>query len=293
MRAADGVRLFFQLVGDGPQMVVVPNGMYLRNDFERLCEGRTLVFYDLRNRGFSDSVSDQSKLKGGILNDVDDLEAVRQHLGIGKMTLIAHSYVGLIIILYAMKHSVHVSRMVQLAPVQPYADKKYPEHLTVNDGVLQEVFAKLAKLQRDRGAESQVEFCKKFWAVLRRIYVFKEADAAKIDWGRCDRPNELNFMKYWNESVFPSMRALQLAPDDFAKVTVPVLTLHGTKDRSAPYGGAREWALVLPDARLVSLEDTAHAPWIEAPEKVFDAINNFLDGAWPQGAEKVKSPDLS
>lgn len=293
MTAADGVRLFFQIVGDGPQMVVVPNGMYFRNDFERLCGGRTLVFYDLRNRGFSDSVSDPSKLNGGILNDVDDLEAVRQHLGIRKMTLIAHSYVGLTIILYAMKHSAHVSRMVQLAPVQPYADKKYPEHLTVHDGVIQEVWAKLAELQKQRGAESQVEFCRKSWSVLRRIYVFKEADAVKIDWGRCDLPNELNFMEYWNESIFPSMRALQLTSDDFAKVTVPVLTLHGTKDRSAPYGGAREWGLVLPDARLVSLEDTAHALWIEAPKKVFDAINTFLDGAWPQGAEKVKSLHLS
>lgn len=188
MSAADGVRLFFQIVGDGPQMVVVPNGMYLRDAFEPVWGSRTLVFYDLRNRGFSDSVSDQSKLKGGILNDVDDLEAVRQHLGISKMTLIAHSYVGLTIILYAMKHSAHVSRMVQLAPVQPYADKKYPEHLAVNDGVIQEVFAKLAELQKDRGAESQVEFCKKFWSVLRRIYVFKEADVVKIDWGRCDLP---------------------------------------------------------------------------------------------------------
>jgi hypothetical protein len=53
------------------------------------------------------------------------------------------------------------------------------------------------------------------------------------------------------------------------------------------------WGLVLPDARLVSLEDTAQALWIEAPEKVFDAINTFLDGAWPHGAEKVKSLDLS
>jgi proline iminopeptidase len=289
--AADGLRLFFEVVGDGPQTVVVPNGLYLRDDLVSLSEGRTLIFYDLRNRGLSDPVSDPAKLKGGIHNDVDDLEDVRLHLGIGKIGLIGHSYVGLTTILYAMKYRANVSRIVQLSPVPPYADKQYPAHLTANDGVLQEVFAKLAELQNQRSAESPVEFCKKFWSVLRTIFVVNAADAVKIDWGRCDLPNELNSMKYWNDFIFPSMQALQLRPEDFAKVSVPVLIVHGTKDRSAPFGGAREWSLLLPDARLVSLEQAAHAPWIEAPDEVFGAITTFLDGRWPQRAVKVEAMD--
>jgi pimeloyl-ACP methyl ester carboxylesterase len=87
------------------------------------------------------------------------------------------------------------------------------------------------------------------------------------------------------------MQALQLRPEDFAKVTVPVLIVHGMKDRSAPYGGAREWSFLLPDARLVSVEQAAHAPWIEAPEEVFGAITTFLDGTWPQRAVKVVAVD--
>jgi proline iminopeptidase len=291
VNTADGVRLFFQAVGHGPQSVVIPNGMYLCDDFERLSEGRTLIFYDLRNRGFSDSVSERSKLRAGIHNDVDDLEAVRRHFGISKMVLLGHSYLGLTIILYAMQNAAHVSRIVQLAPVQPNAGRQYPAHLAGNDEVLREVSAKLAQLQKQRGTESPVEFCKKFWSVLRMIYVVNPAHAAKIEWGRCDLANELNFMKYWNEFIFPSIQALQLAAEDFAKVTVPVLILHGTRDRSAPYGGARDWALLLPDARLVSLERAAHALWIEAPERVFGAMETFLEGAWPQDAEEVKSLD--
>jgi proline iminopeptidase len=286
---ADGTRLFFQVVGDGAETVVIPNGMCLYDDFAFLSERRRLVFYDLRNRGLSDSISDVSKLKGGIHNDVDDLEAVRRHLGISKMTLMGHSYVGLMIILYAMKHGAGVRRMVQLAPAQPYAGRQYPSHLTCDDGVLQEVLAKLAEIQKERSTQSSAEFCMKFWSILRMIYVANPADAAKVDWGRCDLPNERNVMKYWTESIFPSMQALRLTSDDFAKVTVPVLILHGTRDRSAPYGGAREWGLLLPNARLVSLEQVAHALWIEAPERVFGAIGTFLEGAWPHGAEEVSS----
>src|SRR5580704_14083477 len=91
----DGVRLFFRQIGNGSKAVVIPNGFHLLNDFERLSHGRTLIFYDLRNRGWSDSVTDSSKLARGIHNDVDDLEAVRRHFGINQVDVIGHSYLGL------------------------------------------------------------------------------------------------------------------------------------------------------------------------------------------------------
>ena len=47
----------------------------------------------------------------------------------------------------------------------------------------------------------------------------------------------------------------------------------------------------MPDARLVTVENAAHVPWIEAPEKVFGSIETFLDGAWPEAAQKVASLD--
>jgi hypothetical protein len=49
--------------------------------------------------------------------------------------------------------------------------------------------------------------------------------------------------------------------------------------------------MMLPEARLVTVEGAAHAPWIEAPEKVFAAVRSFFDGSWPEGAEKVELPD--
>ena len=73
----------------------------------------------------------------------------------------------------------------------------------------------------------------------------------------------------------------------------PVLTIHGRRDRQGPYGGGREWAMTLPDARLVTIDIAAHVPWIEARERVFGSIETFLDGAWPEAAEKVKSLDVT
>jgi proline iminopeptidase len=287
----DGVRLFFEAIGDGPQAVVVPNGFHLIDAFKRLLTGRTLIFYDLRNRGYSDTVVDPAKLARGIHNDVDDLDAIRRHFGIGQVDAIGHSYAGLMVMLYAMKYPAHVDRLALIGPAQPNASKQYPVHLTGADATMTDVFAKLAELQRQRASYEPVEFCKKVWELLRVIYVTNPDDAGKINWGRCDLPNELNLMKYWMELILPSISSLDISADEFARVRSPVLAIHGTRDRSAPYGGGREWALTLPNARLVTVENAGHAPWVEDSELVFSSMETFLGGAWPVAARKVESID--
>jgi proline iminopeptidase len=284
-----GVRLFFRRVGTGPKTVFIPNGFHLLNDFEHLSDAYTLIFYDLRNRGWSDPVSDAAKLARGIHNDVDDLEAVRRYFEIGQIDLIGHSYLGLMVILYAMKYPESVNRVVQIGPMGPYTSKQYPANLTWADAALREMLLKLGELQKERSAYDPIEFCKKFWEILRVMYVSNPADADRINWGRCDLATERNFMMYWSENIFPSIQKLNY--DDISKAQVPVLTIHGEEDRSAAYGGGREWAMMLPNARLVSVEKAGHAPWVEAPELVFESIRTFLDGSWPEAAEKVTSLD--
>jgi proline iminopeptidase len=288
----DGVRLYFITFGEGSKPVVFPNGLYLIDDFQWLGDSRTLVFYDLRNRGKSDTVTDASKLQSGIQNDVDDLETVRRHFGIDQLDLIGHSYVGILVALYAMKYPEYSHRVVQIGSGEPEQGKQYPEHLTYNDAQRAEVFGRIGQLMQQGLEGDPMEMCERFWAVLRELYVVDPANAHRIDWGRCELPNEREFMRYYTAHILPSLRTLNLGPQDFAKAQAPVLTIHGRKDRSAPYGAGRDWALRLPNARLVTIDEGAHAPWIEAPDRVFGSITTFLNGEWPASAEEVKSLDL-
>src|SRR5262245_9460401 len=59
----DGVRLFYQKAGSGTQLVLLPNALYLVDEFSRFTGNRTLVFFDVRNRGRSDQVTDGAKLE--------------------------------------------------------------------------------------------------------------------------------------------------------------------------------------------------------------------------------------
>ncbi len=285
----DGVRLYFERMGSGSNAVIIPNGFYFLTDFQHLADQRTLIVYDVRNRGRSETVTDPAKVARGIQQDVDDLEAVRRHFGIERADVIGHSYIGLVAGLYAMKYPAYVGRVVQIAPMQPDAAKQYPAHLTYADAVFSDVMAKIGRMIQEPPSGDPVEACRKFWSVLRMMYVADPKDAERIDWGRCDLPNERNFRRYWIGQIWPSIQRLKLATEDFAKAKAPVLIVHGNKDRSAPYGGGRDWAIELPNARLVTVENAAHAPWIETPDLVFGSIKTFLDGAWPEAAEKVTS----
>jgi proline iminopeptidase len=223
--------------------------------------------------------------------DVDDLDAVRRHFGVDRVNLIGHSYAGIVVALYAMKYAAQVNRAVLLGPMQPNQTTHYPAHLTCADATLVEFLTRAAQLEHERSSVDPLEFCRRFWSLLRVIYVANPADADKITWARCELPTELNFMKYWIGNILPSIHRLQFTVEGLAAAKAPMLIIHGVKDRSAPYGGGRDWALMMPNARLVTVENAAHAPWIENPGRVFSSIATFLDGGWPEAAEKVESLD--
>ena len=121
LTGADGVRLRFQVVGSGPDTVVVLHGgpvlfssSYLVKDFAPLVAGRTLIFFDQRGAGRSELPADTTLHTAGRI--VADLEAVRQHFGIERMSLLGQSWGAMLAGLYAMEHPQRVERMVLANP---------------------------------------------------------------------------------------------------------------------------------------------------------------------------------
>ena len=280
--ASDGTQLFVQRLGTSPNTVLIPNAIYMHDDFARLATDYTVILFDPRNRGRSATVEDPARLADGVELDGADIEAVRLHFGIQDLTLIGHSYLGLVIALYAMRHPARTRRVIQISPQQPYHARQYPHELCWNDDTLAQVWAGIRELQPQRPVLDPVEFCKRSWSILRPMYVADPGHTNRIqNWGFCDCPNERNFMQHWIQNINPSIQRLNLQAEDLAKITCPMLTIHGRKDRNAPYGGGLDWASDCLNARLFTVAEAAHVPWLEAPGKVWPAIETFLRGEWP------------
>jgi pimeloyl-ACP methyl ester carboxylesterase len=129
----DGVRLYYERIGSGPKTLIVPGRLFLSQDLQPLARHHTVILYDMRNRGRSSSVSDGALLT--IQKDVEDLEAVRRHFKVEKFVPVGYSYLGFMVVLYAMAHEDRVERLVQIGPVPRKFGTEYPASLEHHDSL--------------------------------------------------------------------------------------------------------------------------------------------------------------
>jgi proline iminopeptidase len=285
------VGLYYQKVGTSPQVVIQPGRLFAFADFEWLGEHFTLISYDMRNRGRSELVADDSAI--GFPQDVADIETVRRHFGVERMSLLGYSYLGKIAILYALEHPARVERIVQFGPVPPGFGTEYrPEFVFTDDPVAPEVRARLRALRNEQSYHltHPREYCEQEWSVVQRPMLV--GDPAKIDRvgnGVCDMPNEWPILQVRHLRLHFEESGMKLAtpPDRIRALATPVLTVHGTHDRNAPYGAGREWSYLLPQGRLLTIDGAAHKAFAEARETVMPAVLQFLRGDWPAAAVKV------
>ena len=284
----DGAKLYYQKIGPGKPAVLVPLHLFLYDDFKSIAANRTVVFYDVRDRGRSSHVDDISTIT--LPQDVKDLETVRQHFGADKVSLIGYSYAGMMVMLYTLEHPQNVDRVVQLGPVAMKWDSEFPgEDNRKDNGVVDEkAWNELQELKKSGwAAEHPREYCEKEWTVMRVRLVGDQSNATELG-SRCEFENEWSaaLQRHFG-SHFESIKKLTISPDAVAKLQQPVLTIHGQKDRNAPYGGGKEWARTLPNGKLVTLPNAAHESWIDEPNVVI-MVDQFLGGKWP--TEAVKPP---
>lgn len=287
----DGLRLSATIIGPGTPSLVVPARFIVQTDYRPLARGRTVLFYDMRNRGRSDPVPDSSRLTIG--QDIRDLETLREHFGIQRMQLMGISYLGLMVAMYAARYPDRVERLVQVGPVPMRYDTEYPEELTARDAgqvVPATIRARLAEMREESlHIREPIRYCRAEWEATRLVLVGDPTLAHRAGEGACHLPNEwpVNLQRHLRFH-FRDVQGLRLDWDDFATVRMPVLTIHGTRDRNAPYGSGREWASHLANARLLTVDGAAHRPIAEYPDLVLRAIDTFLRGEWPAEAERIR-----
>jgi proline iminopeptidase len=282
--AEGGAKLYYRKVGAGPVTIIAPLDYIFHDELQQFADIATVVTYDPRNRGRSNRVDVQSMSAS---QDVRDLEAVRAQLKIGKFMPIGYSYLGKVVLMYAAAHPDHVRRVVQLGPAGNVPDTAPPQSSNQELGVPETDLAKLTALSAATPKASAQELCEAQWNVSRYRYVGNPAHASRLV-SPCAFENER--MESFGAAfavLWPTVQQ-PMSDEDVKKITMPVLTIHGTKDRNSPYRSGREWAQVLPDARLFTIEGGAHASWADDPVAVYGAIRHFLRGEWPLGSVKVR-----
>ncbi len=112
---ANGVMIYYEEFGKGAPLMIVHGGPGASHDYFLpylipLARHNRLIFIDERGSGRSEQLEDSSKYT--VENMVEDVEAVRKALGLGKMSLLGHSYGGVLAQAYALKYQQHLSHLI-------------------------------------------------------------------------------------------------------------------------------------------------------------------------------------
>jgi proline iminopeptidase len=112
---AHGVMIYYTTVGRGAPLMIVHGGPGASHDYFLpyllpLARRNKLVFIDERGSGKSEKLADPSGYT--VENMVEDVEAVRVALGLGRINLLGHSYGGVLAQAYALKYQQNLNHLI-------------------------------------------------------------------------------------------------------------------------------------------------------------------------------------
>ena len=281
--ADDGVRLHYQVYGNGPPEIVVPLQYWNEPAFRDIGRNRTIAYYDPRGRRNSGAVKEASGYS--IARDLLDLHLVLDALQARRPTLIGTSYYGALVARFAMLRPERVGRLVLVGALYPartpHVNYNPPEAAARTD---EAAVARLKELRETPSSERDpLAYCLAYWDVNGPLTVGDPAFHRRRSYP-CDLANETpDNLSAWAAGIFASLGDWDWR-SDAQSIRAPTLVIHGRRDLLVPLESSEEWARLIPNAHLVVLDGAGHIPWWEFEREMRRLVDDFA--AERRGAER-------
>lgn len=262
--STDGTRLACHREGEGRPLVCLPGGpmqasAYL-GDLGGLSAHRALVLLDLRGTGNSAVPADPSTYRCD--RQVDDVEALRVHLGLDRLDLLAHSAGAALALLYATRHPDRVAGLVLVTPSPRVvglevsdADRREVAELRRGEPWFAEAFAAFERIWAGAATEGD-------WAAITPFTYGRWDDVARTGDARAEAQRNADAAaRYYADGVFDPT-AVRSA---LTRLAAPVRLVAGEVDVALPPSRAADYAALFPIAELVVQPGAGHFPWLDDP----------------------------
>lgn len=273
-QSADGVTLHYEVVGKGPFVVLLSGGPgfspeYMRPIADELSGRYASVLFHQRGTGLS-SMETINAGTHAFATLVGDLDGLRRELKVNELTIVGHSWGGILSMLYAAEHPDRVRALVLVdsgGPTTQAAGKfvsNLNARLTPEEAAAVKEWSAPAR-RKENPRKAVLEITK-----ARTASYFADRGKAKA---LIDSLTEDSF----HDAVFWAV-APQLTPTfdlrpALKNLKAPVLVIHGKQD---PLETAQEVHDAFPGSLLLVLENAGHFPWMEQPQAFYRTLREFL-----------------
>lgn len=261
--------LHYSIAGSGEPLLVCPVSWgvdgHRWTSLDALAEHFTLIRLDPRGTGTSGEV--REKVEYGIPVLVNDIEALRIHLGIERWNILGQSAGGWTALEYTLAHQENVNRLIVVcsAPTGKFHKGTFrdPAH---------PLYPQYEQLSKEIRSLPHDERVKRF---NRSIYQYDvQTDEAKKTIDRIFAETAFNAKR--NQFFVTAELQRYDVRDRLHEITVPSLIIGGRHDVHVSPAWSEMIADNIPGARLAIMEHSGHFPWLDEPENFFRMINDFL-----------------
>jgi proline iminopeptidase len=267
------------LVPDGAQMREKPIAFLLHGGpgadhssykptFSALSETMQLVYLDHRGQGRS-ARGDKSTYT--LDNNVEDLEALRQYLGLDKIVVIGGSYGGMVALTYATRYPQHVSKLIAIATVPDFRFLKRAQAILQERGTKEQIA--IAQYLWNGSFETEDQL-REYFRVMQTLY----SVTAKSDAPQESQSRTILSVDAINVAFGGFLRSYNIL-SDLPKITAPTLVIGARQDWICPPEFSEDIANVIPNATLCIFENSGHLIRVDEPEALLDAIRHFVESS--------------
>lgn len=280
LATADGRRLAYRRIGSGPPLVCHGGGpgfsAHYLGDLGGLDDRLELVLLDPRGTGGSERPADPSAYS--IQDYADDVEELREHLGLERLNLLGHSHGGVVAMAYAAEHPERVERLILASTLARWSPEQQAAMEEAIASHADEPWYADAKAALEAEQAGEFETDEEMAELGFREFPFYFAhygaeERAYLETLRAD-PANADTLRHFNSEIFPTF---DLRPD-LERITAPTLVITGAEDfiTGPPSASEIEQGLALADVSKVVIPDCGHFLFVETPEAFVEAVTAFV-----------------
>jgi proline iminopeptidase len=273
----NGTELYYRIIGHGEPIVFLHGGPGLFHDYflphvEPLASDFQLIFYDQRASGRSSGKVPADSVN--IENFVRDLDGIREFLDLEKISILGHSWGGLLALYYTLAHPDRVKNLILVDSAPPnsaldavnFAARE--KRRTVEDReAIQEIMGSEAFQKLESSAVM------KYFQVSEKVKFY---DPAMMEKMRMELDREkIEKLMLVGQLMNPWLEDYDIS-EKLSAMSCPTLIIHGDYD-TIPLESAEILHQRISGSKLAVFRNCGHFPFIEAPGPFLREVASFMD----------------